>query len=208
VLSDRTKPLSEYISESACTLCYKDLGPQVSWRTVFLVEYFGPILITGILLLFRKQIYNTSLPLSFRQKLGVAMCLGHYIKRELETLYVHRFSSETMPLMNIFKNSAHYWLLFGVCNMYFFLKPSEAKSIAFDAVMASCFTLFEFLNFKTHVALKNLRKEGTTQRGIPKGWGFGMVSCANYLWESCAWLSFALMARIWGGYVFLVCSFF
>lgn len=135
------------------------------------------------------------------------MVLGHYLKREFETMFVHRFSSETMPLMNILKNSAHYWILFGVCNMYFFLKPSNVKSIEFDTVMASCFAIFEFLNYKTHVVLKNLRKEGSTERGIPRGWGFDQVSCANYLWESCAWFSFALMAKIWGGYAFLSFSF-
>lgn len=206
-LKDRTKPLSEYIKTAEATLVLKDLGPQVSWKTVFLVEYAGPILITGVLLAFRKQIYNTDLPLSFRQKLGVAMVLGHYIKRELETVFVHRFSSETMPLVNIFKNSAHYWILFGVCNMYWFLKPSKQESRVKDISMAALFTLFEFLNLQTHLVLKNLRKEGSTERGIPRGWGFNLVSSANYLWESCAWASFAVMAKVWGSWVFLIFSF-
>ncbi len=108
---------------------------------MFLVEYAGPILITLGLLVFRKQIYNTDLPLSFRQKLGVAMVLGHYVKRELETLFVHRFSAETMPRINIFKNSAHYWVLFGVCNMYWFLKPSQLGS-KHDILFAGLFTIF------------------------------------------------------------------
>jgi very-long-chain enoyl-CoA reductase len=34
------------------TLIYKDLGLQISWKLVFLIEYFGPILITGILAVF------------------------------------------------------------------------------------------------------------------------------------------------------------
>lgn len=99
------------------------------------------------------------------------MVLGHYIKRELETLFVHRFSAETMPRINIFKNSAHYWVLFGVCNMYWFLKPSKLGS-KYDVIFAGLFAIFQFLNFKTHMVLKNLRKPGSTERGIPKGWGF------------------------------------
>ena len=100
------------------------------------------------------------------------MVLGHYIKREFETVFVHRFSNETMPLINIFKNSAHYWILFGVCNMYFFLKPSQDVSAGKNVVLAALFTIFELLNLKTHLILKSLRKEGTNERGIPKGFGF------------------------------------
>jgi very-long-chain enoyl-CoA reductase len=66
--------------------------------------------------------------------------------------------------------------------------------------------LFELLNLKTHLVLKNLRKEGSTDRGIPRGWGFNQVSSANYLWEAGAWLSFALLAKVWGSWLFLAFS--
>lgn len=174
---------------------------------MFLAEYAGPILITLILLLFRKKIYSTDLPLSFRQKLGLAMVLGHYGKRELETLFVHRFSAETMPMGNLFKNCFHYWLIFGICNMYWFLKPSEEESRTKDIVCACFFAVFEFLNFQCHKVLRDLRPPGSTTRGIPKGWGFDWVSNANYLWEACAWTSFAVLAKIWGAWLFLAVSF-
>jgi very-long-chain enoyl-CoA reductase len=104
------------------------------------------------------------------------MVLGHYIKRELETLFVHRFSSDTMPFFNVFKNSTHYWIIFGLINMYFFLHPqytppswgSDSKFMVFGVL----FALSEFMNLMCHITLRNLRKEGTSQRGIPKGWGF------------------------------------
>ena len=90
---------------------------------MFYVEYAGPIVITVLLLLLRKPIYGENPELTLNQKLGVFMALLHYVKRELETIFVHRFSSETMPLLNIFKNSFHYWILFGVATMYFYLRP-------------------------------------------------------------------------------------
>jgi len=51
-LGDKTKPLSHYIKGEDTTLVFKDLGMQISWTTVFLVEYFGPILITLLLIAF------------------------------------------------------------------------------------------------------------------------------------------------------------
>jgi len=130
------------------------------------------------------------------------MVLGHYIKRELETVFVHRFSNDTMPFFNVFKNSAHYWFIFGFINMYFFLHPKyTAPSWTEQQVylFAGAFTVFEFLNLMCHITLRNLRKPGSTERNIPHGWGFGQVSCANYLWESCAWATFAVMSKTFGG---------
>ncbi len=123
-LADKTQKLSFYItSKDTVNLVFKDLGMQISWTTVFLVEYFGPILITVLLLAFREQIYGSNPPLLYVQKVGVAMTLIHYLKREYETLFVHRFSNDTMPWTNIIKNSTHYWAIFGFLAMYFFLRP-------------------------------------------------------------------------------------
>ena len=151
---------------------------------------------TLLLLCFRESIYGKNPALTLNQKLGVLMVLLHYVKRELETAFVHRFSSETMPLSNIFKNSFHYYGLFGFLTMYFYLDPSYTPPAwASERVFYGCaalFVIFEFLNLQTHLVLKNLRSPGTIERKIPYGWGFGMVSCANYLWETCAWVTFCV----------------
>jgi very-long-chain enoyl-CoA reductase len=78
------------------------------------------------------------------------------------------------------------------------------------------------MNFMCHVTLKNLRSKLESEeqdskvaelklkskRGIPyvlfiildlklKGWGFGLVTCANYWWETCVWIAFAILVRCW-----------
>ncbi len=101
--------------------------------------------------------------------------MGHYLKREFETLCVHRFSNETMPFFNLFKNCGHYWIIFGLVNMYFVLHTKYTEPVWDRNVVnmfISAFVLFESLNFLTHLTLRALRKPGTTERNIPHGWGF------------------------------------
>ncbi|TNV76835.1 hypothetical protein FGO68_gene9890 [Halteria grandinella] len=199
VLSERRKILSDYISGSQATLSFKDIGPQIPLTTVLLVEYFGPLLITFILVAFQKLIYGKVAPYTFNQKVGIAMVIGHYLNRGLETLFVHRFSKDTIPFMNLFKNFGNDWVIFGFVNMYFFLHPdykaSAWASETLQIVFACIFAFFEFLNLMCNITLRNLSSLGRNDKGIPKGWGFDYVSCANYYWESLCWLVFAIQAQ-------------
>ena len=121
------------------------------------------------------------------------MAVLHYVKRELETAFVHVFSRYTMPLKRIFINSLHYWVFFALCNgieLYFFPSGHTYSTITIG-ILVSLWVIFEFCNFQCHVVLSSFRKkqkEGgeyenqAKKRGIPRGWGFDMVSCANYFW--------------------------
>ena len=44
---------------------------------------------------------------------SAALWLAHFVKREAETLWVHRFSRPTMPRGNLVKNCAYYWAFAG-----------------------------------------------------------------------------------------------
>jgi very-long-chain enoyl-CoA reductase len=72
-------------------------GPQVSWRNVYIIEYLGPLLLHPIIYILRLT-HPTPI-----QTLLLTLILLHFTKREVETLYIHRFSNATMPLRNIFK---------------------------------------------------------------------------------------------------------
>lgn len=51
----------------------------------------------------------------------------------------------------------------------------------------------EISNFKTHLTLRDLRPAGTKKRGVPLGYGFNLVTCPNYFFESIGWLSISAM---------------
>lgn len=52
VLEDK-KTLSQYGLKEGASVVVKDMGPQISWRAVFIFEYLGPLLIHQIFFLYR-----------------------------------------------------------------------------------------------------------------------------------------------------------
>ena len=176
-------------------------GPQLSWTTVFIIEYLGPILIHLLFLVIRPYVYSTAAPLSASQYLTMGMIVLHFIKREYETVFVHKFSLSTMPVFNIFKNSAHYWIASGLNIAYWVYAPNAnaAKSsplVNYINVVGIILYVFgEVSNFITHKTLSNLRSPGGTERGIPKGYGFNLVTCPNYLFELTAWTGIFLVSK-------------
>ncbi|KAJ5273407.1 hypothetical protein N7478_008532 [Penicillium angulare] len=184
----------------------KDLGPQIAWRTVFIIEYLGPLLIPALFLFpLRPFLYfNYDKPLpdpSDTQLLVCALLTLHFLKREYETIFVHRFSNATMPARNIFKNSAHYWALAGFNIAYWVFRPNAGAASATPntALVYGGVALFVFsqlANLNAHFILRDLRRPGTTERGIPSGFGFNIVTCPNYMFEILAWLGVFLVSQL------------
>lgn len=183
-------------------------GPQIAWQTVFIIEYLGPMLIHPLVYLLRPLLFRNAGRASQAQTLSCILITAHFLKRELETLYVHRFSNATMPMMNIFKNSAHYWLFGGANIAYWTYKPdSPTASLSSPLVIYTALFLFvvgELGNLMTHLRLRGLRSAGGTERGIPTGWGFELVTCPNYMFEAIAWTGMWLMTFSLSTGVFVV----
>lgn len=186
-------------------------GPQIAWRTVFIIEYLGPLLIHPLIYYLRPYIYT--LPTfdagpSTLQTLSLAMIVLHFLKRELETLFVHRFSLATMPFLNVFKNSAHYWLFSGVLIAYFTYSPTSPTAepnpnplLTYAAI--ALYVFGELANLSTHLSLRSLRRPGSTDRGVPRGLGFDIVTCPNYTFESLAWIAILMVNRHWSTALFI-----
>lgn len=175
-------------------------GPQVAWRTVFFIEYLGPLLFHAALYLLRPYIYpNAPAFPSATQTLAFWMIAAHFVKREVETLWVHHFSASTMPFSNIFRNSAFYWLLAGLACGVFIYHPNSYAALstnrAVDAFGLVIYLFGEISNAITHLHLASLRPKGSTRRAIPTGYGFGIVTCPNYMFEVIAWIGIITVTR-------------
>eukprot|EP00920_Eleutheroschizon_duboscqi_P039759 GHVT01095441.1.p1 GENE.GHVT01095441.1~~GHVT01095441.1.p1 ORF type:complete len:288 (+),score=23.29 GHVT01095441.1:636-1499(+) len=210
----RDGSLKESGVKDGSVLVFKDLGVQISWRLVFVLEYFGPLFLFPFFFYFPGIVYGSHLreEKSLVQKAALWLAIFHYAKREFETLFVHRFSAATMPIVRVPLNCGHYWILFGVLVGYFVFHPlytppwaDVQKPIIYG--LSALMIAFELLNFRTHLILRSLRPRGTKERGLPRGWGFGLVSCANYLWETSAWVVFCILTQTLTGYVFTLVAF-
>uniref|UniRef100_A0A0K3CGB4 BY PROTMAP: gi/472580643/gb/EMS18427.1/ enoyl reductase [Rhodosporidium toruloides NP11] gi/647397130/emb/CDR39923.1/ RHTO0S04e12068g1_1 [Rhodosporidium toruloides] n=1 Tax=Rhodotorula toruloides TaxID=5286 RepID=A0A0K3CGB4_RHOTO len=214
LLDDDAKPLGEFGVKSGDTLEIKDLGPQIgaSWLSgLFLTEYFGPLFIHPAFYFGSKLFYGKTFEHSRMQKVALVLILAHYAKRELETLFVHRFSSATMPWFNIVKNSGHYWGLSGILlaaplygpwNGAARLIGTSRDSESWIYGWAALWAYAELSNLITHLNLASLRPKGTKVRQIPKGYGFNTISCGNYFFETIAWCAFTGLTLNWASALF------
>jgi len=195
----------------------KDLGPQISWRTVFIVEYLGPLLIHPLFYYFPKLWYGKDFEHSALQKYVFVFVLLHFAKRELETLFVHRFSNDTMPWFNIIKNSSHYHFLSGVLLAFDMYRAKFSASSPYIVntirdnetflwICAGIWAFSEISNLHTHLTLRSLRPEGSRKRAIPYGYGFNMVSVPNYFFEIFGWTVVSVMTGSLACWLFLAVS--
>jgi very-long-chain enoyl-CoA reductase len=191
----------------------KDLGPQIGWRTVFVAEYAGPLIIHPLVYYWPSLFYGVPIQHSLLQKYVFALIILHFVKRELETLFVHRFSHATMPFRNLFKNCAHYYILSGAILAYDVYRPVFSASSSYIRqtirddprflwVCTTVWLLAQLSNLHNHLTLRALRPAGTLKRAIPYGYGFSLLSCPNYFSESIAWLSFSVMTGSWAAWLF------
>uniref|UniRef100_A0A8C9XY61 Trans-2,3-enoyl-CoA reductase-like 2a n=1 Tax=Sander lucioperca TaxID=283035 RepID=A0A8C9XY61_SANLU len=172
---------------TTATMYFRDLGPQLGWTIVFMAECIGPLL-TYLLFYFRvPYIYShkygfTSSPHPV-VRLACACHTFHYMKRLIETIFVHRFSHGTMPLGTM--NCAYYWG-FSAWLAYYINHP------LYTPPCDKCLFLFQMCelgNFSIHLTLTNLRGEGSRSRRFPMPtknpftWLFVFVSCPNYTYE-------------------------
>ena len=192
---------------------FKDLGPQVPYAVVFLAEYAGPMLCYLPFFVMRKEIYGDFLgmkgadkPMHVAQQLACAFHTAHYLKRILETLFVHHFSNATMPVFNLFRNCGYYWG-FASFISYFINHPDytpvgETQMMVGFGISA----LMQLGNLHCHVYQASLRSDGSKAYKEPNGGLFKVVTCANYCCEIYQWVGFNVATQSAMGWIFIACG--
>lgn len=212
-LDGDSKTLADFGVKNGDSLVFKDLGPQIGYRFVFLVEYFGPMLFVLLYALRPTFVFGAERhPWDWDKDkvalLGIACWLGHFLKREFETIFVHKFSRPTMPFFNLFKNCGYYWT-FGAVIGYPLCDPGfTPPSDEFVYTGLAIFIISEIGNLVCHLMLSNMRpKEGSNKRDIPRGFLFDLVSCPNYTFEVASWIGFSIMTMIHFSWLFTLLGF-
>lgn len=171
-------------------------------------EYLGPILFHALVVKVRPYIYRippfvykseAETPMTKVQWLIFGLFQLHFVKRELESMFLHKFSANTMPAWNIIRNSAFYWLSAGLLSSLHVYAPNSISArdelVPLDYAGLAIFTVGELCNFIVHKHLAGLRAPGGTEKGIPNCIGSSLVTSPNYMFEVISWIGVILICR-------------
>lgn len=175
----------------------KNLGTQLPYRWLFLSEYFGPIPIMLFFSMRPELVYGTgvSTALPLATTVAVWAYVLHFVKRELETLFVHKFSKPSVPL-DVFVRNNLYYSGFAAVVAYFVCHPDAVVvPDSFVGIFAGGMATMELGNLAVHLWFAMQRKQDKdASRPIPAGSLF-FVSCPNYFFEIAAWGFFSVLVN-------------
>ncbi|KAF5358832.1 hypothetical protein D9758_008527 [Tetrapyrgos nigripes] len=216
VLKDSKKPLSddtltfhEAGINAGDELEVVDLGPQVPRKFAGLLQYAGPIVAHAYLYFLPQFFYGKAIQHSLMQSCVFAMIEVHFVKRILETLFVHRFSRPTVPVLDFAKNLLYYNVLGGIVlafDLYRqtfsdaspYIEGTIKKSPIFLWACVALWAFFQLSNLSTLLTLRSLRRDGNAKRRLPRGYG------THYLFEALGWMVICLMSGCIAAWLFFL----
>jgi len=208
----KDKPLSHYgiVPDTTNIIEFKDLGPQISWRTLYLTEYFGPFILY-LWTYFRPDLLygdhtGSSTP-TYIQSLACICFLGHFGRRIFESAFVHKWSGDTLGLYFLAKNSAYYWLA-GALVGYSTNHPSYTPIVSYEIIKIALiiFWVCQVANAWVHLQLSWSRPPGSVTKVMPRGflWTITRVSFPNYFFEILIWITWNIAFFSIAGVLYLL----
>jgi very-long-chain enoyl-CoA reductase len=164
------------------------------------VSYSGALLVFGGVLIFRAQGGG----LSLTAWVAAVLWVMHFVRRTLESAFLHRYSKPSIGPGDYLTEYVYYWG-FGAWIAWAVTSPTASSPLpALQFVGLALFFLAEAGNARAHRMLRNLRSPGGRERQIPRGFLFGRVSCPHYLCEILSWVGFNLVTQTWAGVAFML----
>jgi very-long-chain enoyl-CoA reductase len=182
-----------YASETSSATPYSKFstlspGSGVSGRTGMLIIYL-PSLVLLCGLLIRAAHLSSS-----RDLLVKGLLVVHFLKRVLETLFVHKYSGNVAIATSSFIG-VYYSLVSALLSSLHCNQPRD--SAAFVGV--GLFVVGQLGNLYHHVLLSNLRRGPSSDRKsayvVPRGGFFEYVTMPHYFFELIAWLGVAVCTQ-------------
>ena len=111
-------------------------------------------------------------------------------RRLYECLYVHKFSDISSSILSALFASSYYFFVPLTSVELLFNAPTKALPNLPKVLLITIFLSTNYLQFKSHSILANLRQSKTKepQYSIPRGFLFEYVSSPHYLCEIVAYL--------------------
>jgi len=145
-----------------------------------------------------------ALGLSLTAGLALALWSAHFLRRALESAFVHRYSKPSIGAGDYLTEYVYYWG-FGAWIAWSVTASAARPSVSLLQVSGlALFVLAEAGNARAHRVLRQLRTAGGRERQIPRDVLFKRLSCPHYTFEILSWLGFNLVTQTWAGIAFML----
>ena len=164
------------------------------------VSYGGALLVFWGVFAWRLS----GLAVSSTAVLAAALWSAHFVRRTLESAFLHRYSKPSIGPSDYLTEYVYYWG-FGAWIAWAVTRTTQPGPLVSAQVAGLLlFIVAESGNARAHRLLRDLRAPGGREKQIPRGFLFGRVSCPHYLFEILSWVGFNLVTQTWAGVAFML----
>ena len=165
-----------------------------------IVSYSGALLVFLGVLTWRAR----GLGVSVTAGLACALWCVHFVRRTLESAFVHRYSKPSIGPGDYLTEYVYYWGFAAWIAWSVTANAGPPPLSPLQVLGLALFVLAETGNARAHLTLRGLRAPGGRERQIPRGFLFRRLSCPHYSCEILSWVGFNLVTQTWAGVAFML----
>jgi very-long-chain enoyl-CoA reductase len=163
------------------------------------LSYSVTVLVFWGVLLWRERAAGWSLTAD----LGAALWTEHFVRRSLESAFVHRYSKSRVAAADYLTEYLYYWGFAGWIAWTLSAPGAAQPALLQRAAGLVLFAVAEACNARAHLQLRGLRSPGGSEKRIPRGVLFKRLSCPHYFFEILSWVGFNLALPSLPGIAFM-----